>query len=245
MNQERMALERRGSEPADESTLITTAASAKRLSLGNVIQMIVFALAIKPFMALFIGLRVRGREHLARSEPFVLIANHSSHLDTISLLSLFPLSRLRRIRPVAAADYFERNRFVSLFTKTLFNILPIARKNITTENNPLRRMREAIEAGDSLLIFPEGTRGSGGQMGEFRTGVAHLIEKMPAVLVVPAYLINMGRSLPKGEFIPVPFFCEIRIGAPRTLQGSRQEITRALEAAVRDLSPETARPAPP
>ena len=208
------------------------------LTLRSIVQIIAFALAIKPFMALFIGLRVRGREHLATSEPFVLIANHSSHLDTISLLSLFPLNRLRHIRPVAAADYFERNRFVSVFTKTLFNILPIARKNITTENNPLRRMRDALQAGDSLIIFPEGTRGSGEQLGEFRSGVAHLIEKMPGVPVVPAYLVNMGRSLPKGEFIPVPFFCEIRIGAPRLYTGSRQEITEALEAAVRELAPE-------
>jgi 1-acyl-sn-glycerol-3-phosphate acyltransferase len=198
--------------------------------------MLAFVLIVKPFMALFIGLRVRGREHLAGSAPFILIANHSSHLDTISLLSLFPLGRLRRIRPVAAADYFERNKFVSIFTKTLFNILPIARKNITTENNPLRRMREALQAGDSLIIFPEGTRGSGDQVGEFRSGVAHLIEKLPDVPVVPAYLVNMGRSLPKGEFIPVPFFCEIRIGAPRVFSGSRQEITKALEAAVRELS---------
>ena len=224
-----------GSETASKPASNDPSANAKRLTLRDVAQMVFFALAIKPFMALFIGLRVRGREHLTRTEPFVLIANHSSHLDTMSLLSLFPLGRLRRIRPVAAADYFERNRFVSLFTKTLFNILPIARKNITAENNPLRRMREAIDAGDSLIIFPEGTRGFGEQMGEFRSGVAHLIEKAPGVPIVPAYLVNMGRSLPKGEFIPVPFFCEIRIGAPRVLQGSRQEITRALEAAVREL----------
>lgn len=228
------------SEKASESTTNDTHVKPKRLTLRNVAQMVVFALAIRPFMALFIGLRVRGREHLAQSDPIILIANHSSHLDTISLLSLFPLNRLRRVRPVAAADYFERNAFVSLFTKTLFNILPIARKNITPENNPLRRMRDAIEAGDSIIIFPEGTRGSGSEMGEFRSGVAHLIEKMPGVPVVPAYLVNMGRSLPKGEFIPVPFFCEIRIGAPRVLQGSRQEITRLLEAAVRELAEENA-----
>lgn len=224
------------SESAIESTANDTNIKSRRSTVRSVVQMIVFALAIKPFMALFIGLRVRGREHLAGTGPFVLIANHSSHLDTISLLSLFPLNRLRRIRPVAAADYFERNRFVSLFTKTVFNILPIARKNITTENNPLRRMRDAIEAGDSLIIFPEGTRGSGEQIGEFRSGVAHLLEKLPGVPVVPAYLVNMGRSLPKGEFIPVPFFCEIRIGGPLVLQGSRQDITRALEAAVRELA---------
>jgi len=227
-----------GATAASPQSVSADLRQSRRLTLRDLVQIIFYALAIKPFMALFIGLRVRGREHLAKTGPFILIANHSSHLDTISLLSLFPLRDLRRIRPVAAADYFERNAFVSLLTKTLFNILPIARKNITPENNPLRRMREAIEAGDSIIIFPEGTRGSGGEMGEFRSGVAHLIAKIPTVPVVPTYLVNMGRSLPKGEFIPVPFFCEIRIGAPRVLEGNRQEITHALEAAVRELAEE-------
>ncbi len=210
-------------------------ASKRPLTVGNLVQMLFFALVIRPFLAPFIGLRVRGRGHLPKSGPFILIANHSSHLDTVSLLSLFPLNRLRRIRPVAAADYFDRNRIISVLTKTLFNILPIARKHITAENNPIRQMREALEAGDSLIIFPEGTRGSGEELGEFRSGVAHLLEKMPEVCVVPAYLINMGRSLPKGEFIPVPFFCEIRLGMPLKIRGNRREITALLEAAVREL----------
>ena len=225
-------------ESQANSDIRDTVAKPRGLTFRNVLQMAFFAFAIKPFMALFIGLRVQGREHLNSPGPFLLVANHSSHLDTISLLSLFPLNRLRRIRPVAAADYFERNAVISRVTKTLFNILPIERKKINVDNNPLERMREAIKAGDSLLIFPEGTRGSGSGLGEFRSGVAHLIEKMPGLAVVPAYLVNMGRSLPKGEFIPVPFFCEIRLGAPRVLTGSRQEITRELEAAVRELARE-------
>jgi 1-acyl-sn-glycerol-3-phosphate acyltransferase len=209
--------------------------TARRWTWRDIAQVVLFALLVKPFLTLFIGLRVRGRDHLPQSGQFVLIANHSSHLDTASLLSLFPLTRLRRIQPVAAADYFESNRFISVITKTMFNILPIARKNITAENNPLRRMQAALESGQSLIIFPEGTRGSGDSIGPFRAGVAHLIEKMPDVLIVPACLVNMGRSLPKGEFIPVPIFCEVRLGEPRALSGSRQEITRALEDAVREL----------
>ena len=210
-------------------------ASKRPLTVGNLVQMIFFALVIRPFLALFIGLRVSGRAHLPESGSFILIANHSSHLDTVSLLSLFPLNRLRRIRPVAAADYFERNKAISILSRTLFNILPIVRKHITAENNPIRQMRSALDAGDSLIIFPEGTRGTGEELGEFRSGVSHLLEKMPEVCVVPAYLINMGRSLPKGEFIPVPFFCEIRLGKPVTIQGNRREITALLEAAVRQL----------
>ena len=217
--------------PRNESGL----ASKRPITVASIVQMLFFALVIRPFLALFIGLRVRGREHLPRSGPFILIANHSSHLDTVSLLSLFPLNRLRLIRPVAAADYFDRNRIISILTRTLFNILPIARKNITAENNPIRRMREALEAGDALIIFPEGTRGSGEELGEFRSGIGHLLEKMPEVCVVPAYLINMGRSLPKGQFIPVPFFCEIRLGRALRIKGNRREITALLEMAVREL----------
>jgi 1-acyl-sn-glycerol-3-phosphate acyltransferase len=220
---------------ADELSNQSSSARPRRWALRDVAQLIFFALIIKPFMALFIGLRVRGREHLPESGPFVLVANHSSHLDTISLLSLFPLTRLRHLRPVAAADYFERNWFVALLTKMLFNILPIARTNITPENNPLRRMQAAISDGYSLIIFPEGTRRSGEEMGRFRAGVAHLIEKTPGVIVVPAYLVNMGRSLPKGEFIPVPFFCEVRLGAARTIHGSRAEVVKTLEDCVREL----------
>src|SRR5437868_6773159 len=206
-----------------------------RWTARDVAQIVLFALLVKPFMALFIGLRVRGREHLPRNGQFILVANHASHLDTISLLALFRLTHLRRIRPVAAADYFERNRFVSFLTKTFFNILPIARRGITAENNPMERMQQALAAGDSLILFPEGTRGSGQEIGPFRSGIAHLVAKLPEVPVVPAYLANMGRSLPKGEIIPVPFFCEIRLGAPLKCSGARQQIVRSLEDAVRAL----------
>lgn len=205
------------------------------LTARHLAQMIFFACVIRPFMKLFIGLRVYGLEYLPKSDPFILIANHSSHLDTVSLLSLFPLTRLRTIRPVAAVDYFERNRFVSWFAHTFFNILPIVRKNITPENHPLFRMQAAVEAGESLIVFPEGTRGSGEEIGPFRSGVARLLERIPDVPVVPAYLANMGRSLPKGEYIPVPFFCEVRLGEARIVRGSKNDILKLLEAGVREL----------
>ena len=205
------------------------------MTARDLAQMIFFTLVLRPFMTLFIGLRVRGREHLPATGPFIIIANHSSHLDTASLLSLFPLRRLRKIRPVAAADYFERNRFVSAVSRICFNILPIARKGLTPETNPLPRMEAALQAGDSLIIFPEGTRGSGTDISKFHSGAAHLIEKCPDVPVLPVYLVNMGRSLPKGEWIPVPFFCEVRLGEPRLFSGNRREIIAALETAVEQL----------
>ena len=209
--------------------------SRKAWTLRDVIQGMFFFFIMKPIMFIFIGLRVRGKEYLLKSGQFILVANHSSHLDTASLLSLFPFWRLRNIRPVAAADYFERTRFFSILTKTLFNILPIARTHITTESNPLPPMLKALNAGQSLIIFPEGSRGTNVDVRPFRSGVAHLIEKAPHIPVIPAYLINMGRILPKGEYIPLPLFCEIRIGPPRVMHGSRHDIMCSLEDAVREL----------
>jgi 1-acyl-sn-glycerol-3-phosphate acyltransferase len=201
----------------------------------DLVQMGLFALLIKPFLTLFIGLRVRGREHLPLSDPFIVIANHSSHLDTLALLSLFPLTRLRHIHPVAAADYFTRNAGIALLTRTACNILPIARRGLTPDNDPIPRLVACLRAGKSLILFPEGTRGRGPEIGPFRSGVARVLEHVPDVPVVPAYLVNMGRSLPKGEYIPVPFFCEVRLGQPRYLHGSRQEVIQTLTAAVREL----------
>jgi 1-acyl-sn-glycerol-3-phosphate acyltransferase len=201
----------------------------------DLVQVLFFALLVRPFMALFIGLRVRGREHLATPDPFILVANHSSHLDTLSLLSLFPLGRLRRLRPCAAADYFDRTPLIALLSRTFFNVLPIERVHIRPEEHPIQRMREALERGESLLLFPEGTRGQGGDLGPFKPGIAYLAEQLPRIPVVPAYLENMGRALPKGELLPVPFFCEARIGPPRHLSGDRDAMLAALRGALETL----------
>jgi 1-acyl-sn-glycerol-3-phosphate acyltransferase len=198
-------------------------------------QVVFFVLIVRPFMTLFIGLRVRGREHLAVSGPFVLVANHSSHLDTVALLSLFPLRRLVDIRPCAAADVFERTRTRAFWSQLLFHVLPIERADIRPEDHPLDRMAAALVRGESLILFPEGTRGVGGDMGPFKSGVARLAERIPGLTFIPAYLCNIGRALPKGEFLPVPFFCEIRIGEPMRLTGEKDAMLESLRLRMETL----------
>jgi len=198
-------------------------------------QILFFAAFVRPFLRLFVGMRVRGRENLPREGAFVLIANHSSHLDTVALMSLFPLRDLWRIRPCAASDYFERNRIVSFLSHTFIGILPIDRKNIRRDNHPLKVMVEAMAAGHCLILFPEGTRGEGEEVHDFKPGIAHLVESRPEVTIVPIHLRNFGRALPKGEFVPLPFFCEAHIGKPPRLVGSREEILATLKAAIVDL----------
>jgi len=202
-------------------------------------QLAFFALIVRPFMMLFIGLRVRGRGHLPERDPFVVIANHSSHLDAAVILSLFPLRRLHRIRPVAAADYFSKNELLSWFARAAMNILPIARERVTRENDPRRPMLEELDLEHSLILFPEGTRGSGDTIGAFHGGIVHLVRKHPGLQVVPVYLHNLGRSLPKGQWIPIPVFCEARVGAPIVPTGDKKEVLATLEAAVRALAQES------
>ena len=186
-------------------------------------------------MAIFIGLRVYGKHNLPKTHPFIIVANHSSHLDTLSLLSVFSIKDLHRIQPVAAADYFNRNRFISFLTHKLFNILTIPRSGINKENNPVRLMKKALGGGKSLIIYPEGTRSLTGEIGRFRPGIAHLIKEIPGIKVIPVFLANMGRSLPKGEYVPIPFFCEIVIGEPLLLQADKTAIMQTLENAVNGL----------
>ena len=218
------------------TNLLSRPAITARMRLRDLAQILFFALLVRPLMAIFIGYRTPGRQWLPGAGPFVLLANHSSHLDTVSLLNLFPLWRLREIQPVAAADYFERNRLVAWFSRTFFNILPIARCRITPENNPIQIMLAQLRAGKSLIIYPEGTRGSGEEIGPIRPGIAHLLEQMPGLPVIPVYLVNHGRCLPKGEWLPVPFFCEIRIGPPQVFSGgSRREILERLRSAILSL----------
>lgn len=200
--------------------------------MKQLVRILFFLLIVKPLLGLIVGVNVYGKQALPKSRQFIMIANHNSHLDTAALLNLFPLSRLGRIHPVAAEDYFNANPWLSAFSGTCFNILPIPRTHITKSNNPIRRMCEVLDAGDSLIIFPEGSRGEPEEMAPFQMGIAHLIQKYPHIPVIPVYLKGMGRSLPKGEFILVPFFCDLIIGSSVILQGTKEQITAELESAV-------------
>ena len=145
---------------------------------------------------------------------------------------------LKRIRPVAAADYFNRNAVIAFVSGLLFNILPIERKHICREQNPLDDLRESLKKGESLIVFPEGTRSLTGDVGSFHTGIAHLVKEFPRVPVVPVYLSNMGRALPKGEFILLPFICEVNVGEPVFPQGSKEEIMSILRQEILKLRKE-------
>jgi 1-acyl-sn-glycerol-3-phosphate acyltransferase len=201
-----------------------------------VLQRIFFALLVRPFVNWVMGKRVHGAENLPGKDPFLLVANHDSHLDTPLLLSLFPGSRLSRIRPVAAADYWGSGvkRFVS---EKLFRVLPIARRG-EEAGEAVARMEEALDRGESLILFPEGTRGDPEVLQPFRSGAARLASARPQVPVVPVFLANTGRNLPRGSSLFLPMICDIWIGARVAVSGDVGRTREAIEGAVRALAGE-------
>ncbi|MCB1922871.1 MAG: 1-acyl-sn-glycerol-3-phosphate acyltransferase [Gammaproteobacteria bacterium] len=194
-----------------------------------------FTLLVRPLVLLVIGLNVRGRQHLPGDGPAILVANHNSHLDTLVMMTLLPTRLLPQLRPVAAADYFMRNRALAWFATRIIGILPLDRQARGTRD-PLAGLVDALDRGDILILFPEGSRGEPERLQAFKKGVAHLVARRPQVPVVPLFLHGLGKSLPRGEALLVPFFCDVFVGEPVVWQGSREDFMRRLDDDVHTLA---------
>ena len=157
------------------------------------VRLLLIALILRPFALFLTGADVVGRERLPTKGPAIIAPNHTSHMDTLLLLALFPAKALRRLRPAAAADYFLSGPGISWFARNIIGIVPVERAKAGQGVDVLAPARQALEAGDILLIFPEGTRGDGAlAMGALKTGVARLAAAMPQAPVVPVWIQGAG-----------------------------------------------------
>ncbi len=201
------------------------------------LQILFFLLAVRPFLGLVLGTNIRHRWRLPDKGPAIIAANHNSHLDTLLLMSLFPLRQLHLLRPVAAADYFLSNPLVAWFSRNIIRILPLKRK-VERGDDLFAPLLDELDQGHILILFPEGSRGEPEKMSQFKNGIAHLAGLRPAVPVVPVYLHGMGKVLPKGDWLPVPFFVDGFIGEPVYGTGERMEFMTRLRAEFENLAKE-------
>jgi 1-acyl-sn-glycerol-3-phosphate acyltransferase len=197
-----------------------------------------FAFFMRPIMLVLLGLNVRRREQLPTQGPAVLVANHNSHLDAVTLMTLFPLRMLPKLRPVAAQDYFFRNPLLKWFALHIIGILPLERKVKSKRAHPLAGINEAIDEGDILIIFPEGSRGDPEQLGVFKAGIAHIAKKNPEVPVIPIFMHGLGKALPKGETLLIPFFLDVFVGEPIEWENDKEAFMEKLSTRMRTLAKE-------
>ena len=159
----------------------------------------------------------------------VYFANHTSHLDAIVLWSALPQAVRELTRPVAAKDYWTQGRVRRYMATQVFNAMLIDRTEIKVHQSPVDVMIREIGQRYSLIVFPEGGRSDGREIGEFKSGLYYLCKKRPDLELIPVHIDNMNRILPRGQVLPVPLLSCITFGPPMWLEAGepKDEFLRA------------------
>jgi len=180
----------------------------------------------------FSGVQVRWQGCGPSECQRVYFANHTSHMDFVVLWSALPAAVRAKTHPVAAKDYWEKG-FRAYLAQRVFRAVLVERRAAKNDGHERPRMTgfavidqlaHALGKSDSLIFFPEGTRGSGEAVADFKSGLYHLAKRRPDVEFVPAYLENLNRILPKGEVLPVPLLSLLTFGAPIQIEGDEGKV---------------------
>ncbi len=152
-----------------------------------------------------------------KAEQRIYFANHQSHVDLVMIWAALPRELRQVTRAIAARDYWTRTPFKRWLTREVFNVVYVSRERHADED-PLEPLIEALEHGDSIILFPEGTRGHAEAPQSFKAGLYNLALRFPGAVLVPAWINNVQHVLPKGEVVPVPVLCSVTFGAPIQVQ---------------------------
>jgi 1-acyl-sn-glycerol-3-phosphate acyltransferase len=177
------------------------------------------AVAVTSFARIVTGVRGNWRDCAPDPRPRVYFANHNSHGDFVLIWTVLPPALRRLTRPVAGADYWNVSPLRRFFGTRVFRAVLIDRNPTTREGDPIALMAASLDAGTSLILFPEGTRNTTDErLLPFKSGLYHLANSRPQVELIPVWIENLNRVMPKGEFVPIPLLCTVTFGAPLRLQ---------------------------
>lgn len=203
--------------------------------MSRLIKIFVFAFIIKPLVLIVLGLNLKGREKLPMKGPAIIAANHNSHLDALVLMSLYPLSMIHKIRPVAAADYFLKNRFLKWLSLNCAGIIPFNRTGHVGKEALFTDCHKALDNGDILILFPEGSRGNPEKLSKIKKGLFYLIKDREDTDVIPVVMYGLGKALPRGEALLVPFNCDVIVGDALLRTETSKEFVEEISTSFNDL----------
>jgi 1-acyl-sn-glycerol-3-phosphate acyltransferase len=197
------------------------------------------ALFLLGLIRLLTGAQARWHGCPPKAEQRIYFANHQSHADLLMVWAALPKELRHSTRAIAARDYWTQTPFKQWLTSQVFNVIYVARDR-SADEDPLEPLIDALAKGDSLILFPEGTRGHAGEPQAFKAGLYNLALKFPQAVLVPAWINNVQHVLPKGEVVPVPILCSVTFGAPLQLQADEDrrvflQRARAAVLALRDV----------
>lgn len=205
---------------------------------------------VRPVLKWYWGARYRRLSSVPKG-PCIVVANHNSHLDAPLLMTMFSISRIARVHPVAAADYFGKTAWRRTIVMVGMNAIGFER-TAAPGKDVLQPTIEALGAGETLIFFPEGSRGTPGVISAFKPGIGKIVKSVPGVLVLPVFITGAERSLPRGQSVPVPLGIDVVIGKPRTYSQllDARDIAEMIRADVVALAPPSPsvpgpRPTPP
>ncbi|MBX9871663.1 MAG: 1-acyl-sn-glycerol-3-phosphate acyltransferase [Burkholderiaceae bacterium] len=195
------------------------------------------------------GAQARWHGCPPKVEQRIYFANHQSHADLVLIWAALPQELRNVTRPIAAKDYWTRTPLKKWITTAVFNAIYVDRGGarpvagaeagetvpVEPATDPLAPLIEAIEGGDSIILFPEGTRGHAEEPQPFKAGLYNLALKFPQVVLVPAWINNVQRVMPKGEVVPVPILCSVTFGEPIRLEAGEERrafLDRARQAVI-------------
>lgn len=173
---------------------------------------------------IFCGTRARWMGEMISAKQRIYFANHTSNLDALVLWASLPGELRKLARPIAARDYWNKGPLRRYLAEKILRAVLIERRKVTVSDNPLEAMLKALDEGCSLIIFPEGGRFPGPEPGPFKSGLYHLAKQRPAAELMPVYLENLNRILPKGETLPVPMLASLTVGTPLTIRENETKV---------------------
>ncbi|MDF2454292.1 MAG: hypothetical protein K0R51_285 [Cytophagaceae bacterium] len=197
---------------------------------------LLYSFIIRWFLRVFVGVKFDKADFLLKEKQFIIVANHNSHLDTLTIMASLPRKIVHKVRPVAAADHFGKTKWKEMLSNFFINAVLIQRKRDkeNPENDPINRMVKALDEGYSLILFPEGTRGEPEVQQPLKPGISYVLIQRPHIKYVPAYMKGMGKAMPKDDNLIVPFTSSLTYGRPR--QAASLDTSDILQQIERDLN---------